>query len=83
VLSIDNEEVRSSQLERLKRVRAARNEADVAAALQAMTDLAAKLGEGVDPAKADQNLVNFGFFVLVLEKSAPSFVVNLIRLINL
>jgi hypothetical protein len=28
-------------------------------------------------------LVNFGFFVLVLEKSAPSFVVNLIRLINL
>jgi len=57
VLSIDNEEVRASQLEKLKRVRANRDEAKAAAALHALNELAAKLGEGVNNSIAEQNLV--------------------------
>ena len=57
VLSINNEEVRASQLEKIKRVRANRDEAKAAAALQALNEVAAKLGEGINNSVADQNLV--------------------------
>ena len=57
VLSINNEEVRASQLEKLKRVRANRDEAKATAALQALNELAAKLGEGVNNSIPEQNLV--------------------------
>ena len=57
VLSIDNEEVRSSQVAKLKRVRAGRDEAAAQAALLALTDMAAKLGEGVNNSNAEENMV--------------------------
>ena len=55
VLSIDNEEVRSSQVAKLKQVRADRDEAKAAAALQALNELAAK--QGINNSIAEQNLV--------------------------
>jgi methylmalonyl-CoA mutase len=58
-LSIDNEEVRASQVSRLKQVRAARDEATAQAALSALTDIAAKLGEGVNNSNAAENMVIF------------------------
>lgn len=45
ILEVDNTKVRTQQLARLAQVKADRNQADVAAALQALTD-AARLGEG-------------------------------------
>ena len=69
MLSIDNEEVRSKQVNRLKQVRASRNDAEVAAALKVLTELAEKLGEGVDSSKAEQNLVNFLLRYFVLGKN--------------
>jgi methylmalonyl-CoA mutase len=41
VLDVDNEKVRASQIERLQRIRATRNEADVQQALRALTEGAA------------------------------------------
>ena len=56
-MSIDNEEVRASQVARLKRIRAARDETAAQAALSALTDMAAKLGVGVNNSNAEENMV--------------------------
>jgi methylmalonyl-CoA mutase len=56
-LSIDNEEVRTSQVKKLQQVRANRDEAKAAAALQALNELAAKSIENINNSDAKQNLV--------------------------
>ena len=60
-MRIDNEEVRASQVARLKRVRSARDEAAAQAALSALTDMAAKLGVGVNNSNAEENMVTIFF----------------------
>ena len=72
VLSIDNEEVRSSQVAKLKQVRADRDEAKAAAALQALNELAAK--QGINNSIAEQNLVTTG--LPTIAEVLPRFVVS-------
>lgn len=57
VLIIDNEEVRASQVEKLKKVRSTRNESEAQAALEAMTELAGRSVDTVNNSNADENLL--------------------------
>jgi methylmalonyl-CoA mutase len=56
VLQIDNDAVRESQVARLKKIRAERDEAAVQAALQALTDAAkSKTGAAIEASESTQN----------------------------
>ena len=62
-MSIYNEEVRASKVARLKRIRAARDETAAQAALSALTDMAAKLGVGVNNSNPEENMVTISLML--------------------
>lgn len=57
VLSIDNEEVRAKQLDRLKHIRATRNDDDVRQKLEALSELAATEPQAGDNSNTSKNIL--------------------------